>query len=92
MSTEHRCATRRLIRTCEKLTARFVRALRANDPDRVLDALLALRAFVDEGIAGYGLDPDTLQILQVSFPNEGGSRVPVFTAETIAAHATEANP
>ena len=50
MPTERRRATRRLIRTCEKLTARFGRALRAHDPERLLDALLALHAFVDEGI------------------------------------------
>lgn len=43
---------RRLIRRCEQLSARLVRALKASDSEHVLGALLALNAFVDEGLAG----------------------------------------
>lgn len=48
-----RSATRSLIRTGEQLTKRLGRALRADDPKRTLHALLALRAFVEEGLSSY---------------------------------------
>ncbi len=46
-----RKALRHLIREYERVSARLVRALRADDPSAVLDALVSLRAFADEGIA-----------------------------------------
>lgn len=55
MASERRRATRMLIRTCEQLSARVVRALRADDPDRVLEALLAMAAFAIEGIENHSV-------------------------------------
>lgn len=48
-----RRAIRDLIRSYEKLSARLVRALRAEDPERTLRALLELQVFADEGLASY---------------------------------------
>lgn len=49
--TERRRAVRYVIREYERVSARLVRALRANDSSGTLAALVSLRAFVDEGIA-----------------------------------------
>ena len=54
--TERRRVTRNLIRTCEQLSARFVRALKVGDSDRAFRALLALSEFVDDGLAAITLD------------------------------------
>ena len=58
METDRRSAVRRLIRTGDQLTKRFMRALRSDDRERTLRALLALRAFVDGGLASYCVGDD----------------------------------
>ena len=54
--SERREGARILIREYERVSARLVRALRANDSSETLAALVSLRGFADAGIAHHVAD------------------------------------
>ena len=72
MGTERRRAIRDLIRRYEKLSARLVRSLRAEDPERTLRALLELQVFAEEGLASF-LTGDPCELCNAAAADPGAS-------------------